>query len=79
MSLVLRPGLPSTTGPGKWGWRRPRVWGSPCIMLLGLRQGEARSLTAVWESPRPTAAVSPSGPGSLFRALLHCPGPPRLT
>ena len=48
-------------------------------MLLGLRQGEARGLAAVWESPRPAAAVSPSSLGSLFRALLHCPGPPCLT
>lgn len=65
--------------PGRWGWRGPGVWGSPRIALLGLRQGEARGLTAVWESLRPAAAVSPSGPGPLFRALLHCPGPPRLT
>ena len=37
MSLMPRPGLPSTARPGKWGWHRPGVWGSPCITLLGLR------------------------------------------
>lgn len=67
MSLVPRP--------GKWGWRRPGVWGSPCITLLGLLPLDpSRPGVPVPGSP----ALSRAAPPHSTQAALTTSGSPRL-